>query len=59
MTYNTLQICFVKNCNKRATRCKQFKFYCRRHFILYVIVHDKKIKYLKTIKIMKKNKIIG
>jgi hypothetical protein len=58
MTNKTLQICFVKNCNKKATRCKQFKFYCRRHFILYVMVYDPKYKNLKTSKIMEKNKII-
>lgn len=35
----TKKSCNIKNCNAKPTRCKNYKFYCRIHFIRYVIAH--------------------
>lgn len=35
----SIKKCLIKNCLIKATRCKNYKFYCRIHFIRYVISH--------------------
>lgn len=39
--------CCIKNCITRPTRCINYIFYCRNHFMKYIIAHtiiSKKLK---------------
>jgi len=49
--------CLIKNCNNKPTRCKNYKFYCRIHFIRYTIANS--ILYKKKIHISKIKFIIN
>jgi len=31
--------CNIKNCNQRTTRCTNYTFYCRTHFMKFIIAH--------------------
>lgn len=34
-----IKSCTIKNCDGKPTRCKNYTYYCRIHFIRYVISH--------------------
>jgi hypothetical protein len=49
--------CIIKNCTQRPTRCANYTFYCRNHFMKFIIAHriisknlKKAITYKKIIK---------
>lgn len=31
--------CTIKNCRQRPTRCTNYVFYCRAHFMKFIIAH--------------------